>query len=273
MSSRVYSRMLSSLLTFVSGLGPAPVQQFKAPSHRAAHPRRARQLAACVACVALGVGVAPPSYAQTTASPPAASDEPQTAAQLFSRFTTLTGLEATFVEVKKLALLKQPLTSEGTLYYMRPGYLLRQVHKPKATRVLITPDKLELKDDQGSRQIDLRARPDVKLFVESFTKVLAGDEAALARGFDIAFTPRPQTPATPNEDVWRLTLTPKTSPLDKLVSKLVLSGKGYAVELIEVFETKGDSSRTTLRVAKVGRQFTASEKQALFGIGPSAPAQ
>src|SRR5690606_19339427 len=72
----------------------------------------------------------------------AAADEPQTATQLFTRLRTLTGLEATFVEVKKLALLKMPLQSEGTLYYMQPGYLLRQVNKPKPSRVLITPEKL-----------------------------------------------------------------------------------------------------------------------------------
>jgi outer membrane lipoprotein-sorting protein len=264
MTSRVYQKMLHSLSWVGFGLGPAPGRKLTAPAHRAA----TSLLALCLAWGAPNV-----SHAQT--SPPSATvaDEPQTASQLFTRLATLTGLEATFVEVKKLALLKMPLQSEGTLYYMRPGYLLREVTKPKVTRVLITPDKLELKDEQNARQIDLRSRPDVKLFVESFTKVLAGDEATLSQGFNIQFAPRPATATTPAHNVWKLTLTPKSSPLDKLVTKVVLSGKGYAVERIDVFETKGDSSETTLRVTKVGRVFTAAEKQSLFGIGPQGRAQ
>jgi outer membrane lipoprotein-sorting protein len=265
MSSRVYFRMLKALQhAFSSRVGPAPKRPFTAPSHR---------VSACSLALLCALGIPNTSYAQAPQPSVAAPQEPQTATQLFNRLATLTGLEATFVETKKLALLRMPLQSEGTLYYMQPGYLLREVSKPKPSRVLITPEKLELRDAQNSRQIDLRSRPDVKLFVESFTKVLAGDEATLAQGFNIQFEPRPGAAATPSNDVWRLTLTPKSSPLDKLVTKVTLSGKGYAVERIEVFETKGDSSETTMRVTKVGRSFTPAEKQGLFGIGPAPNAK
>jgi hypothetical protein len=264
MRSRVYDEMFGKVRSlFRLGLGPALERRRTAPAHR---------VAASLLVLGCAMSVPRPALAQASPTNTTASPEPQTATQLFSKLATLVGLEATFVEVKKLALLKVPLQSEGTLYYMKPGYLLRDVSKPKASRVLITPDKLELKDDQNSKQIDLRARPDVKLFVESFTKVLAGDEAALAQGFDIRFAARPAAPSNPAEDVWKLTLTPKSSPLDKLVTKLVLSGKGFAVERIDVFETKGDSSSTTLRVTTVGRTFTALEKQTLFGIGPQGSA-
>lgn len=279
MSSRVYATMLRSFtsrlgLGGVLGLGPAASRRVTAPSHRRSPLTvGGRRVTAGALALACALGSVTPSHAQPPSSITASTPEPQSASELFAKFSTLTGLEASFVEVKKLALLKMPLQSEGTLYYLKPGYLLREVNKPKPSRVLITPEKLELKDEQNARQIDLRSRPDVKLFVESFTKVLAGDEGALALGFNIQFAPRPQSPANPTEDVWKLTLTPKTSPLDKLVTKLVLSGKGYAVERIDVFETKGDSSETTLRVTKIGRTFTAAEKQALFGIGPTFPGQ
>jgi outer membrane lipoprotein-sorting protein len=197
---------------------------------------------------------------------------PQTATELFAKMATLTGLEANFVETKKVALLKVPLRSEGTLFYMRPGYLLRQVTAPKPSQVLITPERLELKDAQGTRIMDLRARPDVKLFVESFIKVLAGDQAALSTVFDIHFeriAANAQPASAPGG--WKLALTPKAAPLNQLVRKLTLTGKGYAVERIEVLETKGDSAITELSVRAVGRTFSDQEKQALFGIG-QAPA-
>lgn len=200
---------------------------------------------------------------------------PNTASELFSRMATLSGLEASFVENKKVALLKVPLRSEGALFYMRPGHLLRQVTQPKASQVLITPERLELKDSQGTRTMDLRARPDVKLFVEAFIKVLAGDQAALSKVFDIQFeralvnSSQPAPPPGPTTG-WNLTLTPKAAPLNQLVRKLVLSGKGYAVERIEVLETKGDSAVTELTVKTVGRIFSVEEQRTLFGIGATS---
>src|SRR5690606_13028439 len=70
---------------------------------------------------------------------------PQNAVQLFEKLAALDGLEATFVETKKLALLRAPLKSKGSLYYMRPGYLLREIESPSPSRVLITPTTLELR--------------------------------------------------------------------------------------------------------------------------------
>lgn len=204
--------------------------------------------------------------------PEAPPGHPRTKDELFDKLATLTGLEATFVETKKMSLLKVPLRSEGTLYYMRPGYLLRQVTAPKPSSVLITPERLQMTDAQGSRTMDLRSRPDVKLFVESFLKVLAGDGAALATAFDISFTRNTPTPAKASNDAapppldWTLTLTPKSSPLNHIIRRLALSGKGYAVQRIEVLETKGDSSTTELQVKSVGRRFSPEEKQRLFGI-------
>jgi outer membrane lipoprotein-sorting protein len=224
--------------------------------------------------VALALVAAPElSRAQQPEAPPG---HPRTADELFEKLATLTGLEATFVETKKMALLKVPLRSEGTLYYMRPGYLLRQVTTPKPSSVLITPERLQMTDAQGSRTMDLRSRPDVKLFVESFIKVLAGDRAALATAFDISFTRNNSQPGEATADTntppldWTLTLTPKSSPLNHIIRRLALSGKGYAVQRIEVLETKGDSSTTELQVKSIGRVFSPEEKQRLFGITSDA---
>lgn len=223
---------------------------------------------AVLACGLSLVGLAPLAHADQ------GDGAPKTAPELLAKLSTLSGLEATFVETKQLALLRMPLRSEGTLYYMRPGHLLREVNHPKSSRVLITPDRLELRDEQGVRTMDLRSRPDVKLFVEAFIKVLAGDHAALVKVFDIQFAPAAlasgQAPA-PETSGWVLTLTPNAPPLNQLVRKLTLKGSGYAVDRIEVLETKGDSSITELKVKAVNRIFTDQEKQTLFGIVPPPP--
>lgn len=230
------------------------------------YPRMNRRTAVALSLAILGCPAA--ALAQPPADP-----GPQTATELFSKMTTLSGLEATFVETKKVALLKIPLRSEGSLFYMRPGFLLRQVTTPKPSQVLITPERLELKDAQGTRTMDLRARPDVKLFVESFIKVLAGDQAALSKAFDIQFERTTSNARPAPETDWTLTLLPKAAPLNQLVRKLSLSGRGYSVSRIEVLETKGDSAVTELTVKSVGRTFTEEEKHRLFGIGLATPAQ
>lgn len=226
-----------------------------------------------VLCVALAMA---PGLALADPQPVLAAS-PKSAEELFGKLATLKGLEATFVETKQMALLRMPLRSEGTLFYMRPGYLLRKVTAPKPSQVLITPHSLELRDAQGSRTMDLRARPDVKMFVESFLKVLAGEREALAKVFEIQFARIGPSPGGAPENAraheWTLTLTPKSSPLNQIVQKLVLSGSGYAVQTIEVLETKGDSATTVLRVKAVDRAFSDAEKQSLFGIAPSAPPQ
>lgn len=224
-------------------------------------------------CVALA---AAPRLALAEPAPsPLAS--PKTAAELFQKLATLKGLEASFVETKHMALLRMPLKSEGTLFYMRPGYLLRQVTTPKPSQVLITPQSLELRDAQGTRTMDLRSRPDVKMFVESFLKVLAGEREALEKVFEIQFArvdaPKGDVPAGVPAPEWALTLTPKSAPLNQIVRKLTLSGSGYAVQTIEVLETKGDSATTVLRVKSVDRVFSDAEKQRLFGIARAAPPQ
>jgi len=225
------------------------------------------------------------AHAETAGAPANASATspvgiaPGSAEELFRQLAKLEGLEATFVETKKMALLRAPLESRGRLYYLQPGYLLREVEAPSPSRVLITPSTLELHAADTKRSIDLSARPDVKLFVESFTKVLAGDHQALAKGFDIRFTPNVAAGGTaaasaakgtrPNTG-WKLVLTPKAAPLNQLIRQLELTGTGYAVERIGVQETKGDSSEIVLTVKSVRRVYSSEEKRRLFGLADSA---
>ena len=169
----------------------------------------------------------------------------------------LEGLEAKFVERKKLALLKAPLVSEGTIYYTKGGYMARHVEKPAKSKVRISPTKLEVIDDGGHQHVDLRSRPDIKTFVESFVHVVAGNYDALASIYAMRFTPG---------SAWLLTLTPKKDTLKKLVARLEIRGEGYGVQSIKVLESGGDSTEIALSDVDPKRTFTADERQSLFGI-------
>jgi outer membrane lipoprotein-sorting protein len=185
--------------------------------------------------------------------------------QLMAAFSRMPGLEARFVEDKKLGMLAKPLTSQGRLFFTRPGLLLRRVEQPQASEVLITPQELRLKDANGEQRIDLASRPDVRPFVESLTWLLSGDEKALAGVYTLEFVPPEAAGPT---GPWRLTLTPKAEPLAHLLAYIRIVGQGLAVSEIQVREKRGDETVTRIVEANPARKFTPAELQSLFGVKP-----
>lgn len=207
-----------------------------------------------------------PSAVTVAAPAPVANApaEPTDARTLLHVLSTIEGLEARFVERKRLALLRAPLVSEGRLYYTRPGHLARFVETPSPSTVRIGPTALEVQDTSGTQRFDLRSRPEIKTFVESFVHVVAGDHDELASIYTLGFVPA-STPGGP----WLLTLTPLGAPLSDLVTRLEIRGKGYEVATIEVLEKRGDTTEITMTAVDPRRQFTAEERRELFGLPPA----
>jgi outer membrane lipoprotein-sorting protein len=180
--------------------------------------------------------------------------------QLMAAFSRMPGLEARFVEEKRLGLLARPLTSQGRLYFARPGLLLRRVEQPQVSEVVITPQELKLKYANGEQRIDLASRPDVRPFVESLTWLLAGDEKALASVYKLDFVP------AQDQGAWQLTLTPKAEPLAHLIAHIRIVGQGLAVSEVQVREKGGDETVTRIVEANPARKFAPSELTSLFGV-------
>lgn len=181
---------------------------------------------------------------------------------LLSAFAQMKGLEGSFVEEKRLQLLKAPLLSRGRLYFSPPGYLLRRVESPQASSVLITPKTLTVDDGMTRQVIDLQARRDVRSFVGSFVSLLAGDKDALTSAYRIRVTEG-------RTGHWRMELTPKASPLSDIIREVRVGGTGLAVDEIHVFDTNGDETITRMIDVDPNRSFDTAERKALFGIdGP-----
>lgn len=178
---------------------------------------------------------------------------------LLSAFASMPGLEATFIEEKHIALLARPLVSRGTLFFTRPALLLRRLEAPERSEVVINKDVLRVRDRAGEQTLDLRARKDIRPFVESLTWILAGERAALERTYTSSFQPESK------DAPWQLSLKPKVAPLSHLIAELVIRGRGLFVEQIEVRETSGDKTVTRIVSANPRRVFSATERVKLFG--------
>lgn len=205
---------------------------------------------------------APAPVPAPTPAPPAAPvslDLPQ----LMAALARMTGLEARFVEQKKLGLLARPLESRGRLFFARPGLLLRRVESPQRSEVVITPKELKLRDADGEQVLDLRSRPDIGPFVESLSWLLQGDQKALSAVYKLEFVPgHDQTP-------WQLTLVPKADPLVHIVTHIRMIGVGLSVTDIQIREKSGDETLTRIIEANPTRQFSREELTSLFGVQPA----
>lgn len=204
--------------------------------------------------------VTPPS-ASAAQDSNASSERPQDARTLLSAMSRLQGLQARFTETKTIALLKAPLVSRGVLYYLAPGHLVRVVETPSPSTVRIGPERLEVRDASGAQQFDLRARPDIKTFVESFVHVMAGHHDALASTYTLEFRP-----AVADDAPWTLVLTPRRAPLSELIDRLEVTGRGYEIATIRVLERKGDRTEIQVTAVDASRTFSADEKRSIFGL-------
>jgi outer membrane lipoprotein-sorting protein len=179
--------------------------------------------------------------------------------QLLQRFRKIQGLEATYREEKRMALLAEPLVSEGTIHYARPGKLARHQIVPEKVSVIITGDALQFGGAHGQESVDLGRNPVVRLFVDSFVDVLAGDRGALEKSYTLGFDDQ-------GDDRWKLRLKPTVAPMDKMIEGITMSGKGVVLESMEIVEVGGDSTRMVFTKVDPRRSYSKKEQREIFRI-------
>ncbi|HEX3694685.1 MAG TPA: outer membrane lipoprotein carrier protein LolA [Polyangia bacterium] len=189
---------------------------------------------------------------------------PVTIEALLNQFARAPGLSAHFREEKHLALLDAPLVNEGTIHFMPPGRFARHTLKPIASTLLIDGGRLQFGDADGGKQsMELGTNPVAKLFVDSFVMILAGDRKGLERVFNMNLTSLPG-------GGWRLLLTPRVAPMDKVIKEITLGGAGLALHDMDVRESSGDWSRTSFTDVDVNHRYSADEQARVFRLPAAA---
>lgn len=125
--------------------------------------------------------------------------------------------------------------------------------------MVIDGDDLRFGDARGSEQIDLDRNPVVRLFVQTFVQILAGDEKALSSTYRIEYQPD-------DDGTWSMTLRPKVSPIDRMIERIELRGQGVVLSAMEIIEVGGDKTVTTFEDVNSKRTFTQAELRDLFRI-------
>ncbi len=169
---------------------------------------------------------------------------------------SISGLEAKFREEKQLTLLKEPLVSVGSLFYSKPGSMLRRVEAPIRSRTLVRDDQLTIDGPGGRRSMQLSQNPAVRVFVDTFRMLLAGDLAALRGIHEIEF----EGSSAGCED-WRLRLRPlQPGP----VQEIQAAGNGRVVSELFIHDRGGNRTRIYFSQVDPARRFDNEERARLF---------
>ena len=147
--------------------------------------------------------------------------------------------QASFVELKHIAILTTPLQSRGRLVYKAPDRLEKHTLTPQRESLLLERDQLTIESPgRKSRTVVLAEYPVARAFVESIRSTLAGDLAMLVRFYEVKLDG--------GERSWRLLLKPRDPQMQNLVSEIRMSGSRNWIEAIEIVETNGDRSVMTI---------------------------
>ena len=142
--------------------------------------------------------------------------------------------KATFVETKTLAVLKNPIVSQGDLLYEPSGKLTMTTRTPKAESMFIDGDTLIRKADGKTARIKLNEYPELAGMIEGIRGSLGGNRMLLEQYYHLN--------VTGSAADWRMRLVPKASQVGRFIKHIDVAGKGNAIGLIDILQADGDSS-------------------------------
>ena len=193
------------------------------------------------------------------AAPKASASGEVTIDSLLARFRGIVGLSAHFREEKHIALLAQPLVSEGTVHYAPPGRIARHTLTPSPSSVVLDGTTLRFGDATSEHSIDTGASPVVRAFVDSFLAILAGDRASLERSFVVDFH-------NPAGQKWEIALVPRDPTLARIIREIRFAGDDVVISQMRIREASGDEGVTTFTDVDAAHRYTQAEADRVFRL-------
>lgn len=161
---------------------------------------------------------------------------------LMAALAAVADRRASFTQVKTLAALDKPVTSTGTLVYVRPDHLEQTTTTPASERLIAQDHRLSIEaQGQPQRVLDLDQQPEIRALVDTIRGTLSGNLTLLQRYYTVALTgTRAQ---------WRLVLTPADAHMRALVRQVTVDGRGADPLTIDTQQANGDATRLTITPA------------------------
>ncbi len=159
--------------------------------------------------------------------------------QLMQQRAQVSQARVKFTEQRNSDLFERPLILSGTLRYISPARVEKQIDIPFKERYVVDGDALRIeRNGKRPRTVSLHEHPALWAFVESFRATLAGNLATLQRFYEVSLEG--------DRAHWRLLLRPRNQQMRELVDSIKMEGSNADITAIEILEVGGDSSRLSI---------------------------
>jgi len=194
-------------------------------------------------------------------APARAAGAPASLEEVMRALAESGSVRASYRERRTVELLKEPIETDGTLFFQPPDWMARRVESPERSWMAIRNDEVVLRSARGEERIDLGRSEVARGLVDGLAVVLRGDVALLTARYDVAFRS--------DETGWQIGLTPRAERLRSVIASLVIDGAGDEIHRIEMRETGGDSTVTEFSGVETGLRFSPQEADEIFLLTPS----
>ena len=160
--------------------------------------------------------------------------------RLTTLFAKIPDRHARFVETYYSSLFKEPLKTEGELTFTAPSKVEKLVLVPFEERYLVDGDTLmlESREKGTTKTLSLNEYPFLRVFIESFRSVMAGDLETLQKFYDVHLFGE--------QSGWVVMLRPLGVMVRERVAFIRLTGIDDVITLFEVRESNGDRSEMVI---------------------------
>ena len=158
--------------------------------------------------------------------------------ELQQRFTEQPVVRAHFEQTRAIKDLPQPRRLQGEMLIARDQGLLWDQKSPFPMQLMLDDARMvQIVNGQPPQVITAQNNPQMFQFNHLLRALFQADRKVLEQNFRLDFQDR-------GEGRWSLTLTPITTPLDKIFATLELGGKDY-LDTIRLNDKQGDRTDIT----------------------------
>jgi len=199
------------------------------------------------------VGAGPP-VRDERAPPPA----PVGLEALMEQLASTSGMKVPFRESRRLAILSEPIESEGVFFFAPPGDLARTTLRPGRSRVVVRGDRVVFEDATGRQTFDISTDKLAQGLVGNFGVLLRGDLAELRRRYVLDFRV--------TQGAWMIEMRPRAREMRMLVERIEVVGEGAHLSRMTTFESNGDRTDLFFGKAIPLSEIDPAERREIFSV-------
>lgn len=149
-----------------------------------------------------------------------------------------------FRETRSADMLAEPQELSGTLVYRAPDYVRKSVAEPQRQFIEVMGERVVVYDGERERRLAVGDHPALTGIVIALRATLSGDGERVRDHYEVAFEG--------DRDSWEMTYTPLDDALAEHIERMVMSGQGAQIHVVETREAGGERREMRIRHGRNG---------------------